>query len=163
MSIKFLSDREDPCPVCAKISGSRQDWPIVSSNENAVAFVPSRQPTVGTTLVVPRRHVFDPAELGEQAADDLYLLLRDMVDATMSTLKPNYYHISQYVGITSEEPFDHLHWRLEPRSEKPAGKFVPITEMPSMPLAERQRIADTLRGHFGSRGTEAAEAQPAHS
>lgn len=145
MSFKYQSRLQDPCVVCAKLDGSETDWPVAGSSTHAVAFVPSRQPHHGTTLVVPRRHVFDPAGLSDEEADDLYLLLRDMVDTTMSVLRPNYYHISQYVGKPGGEPFDHLHWRLEPRSDAPASKWMPIPDLPAVPLAERVEIAEAFR------------------
>ncbi|GAA1383036.1 hypothetical protein GCM10009661_62160 [Catellatospora chokoriensis] len=146
MSFQYRTRLSDPCAVCAKVTGRETDWPVVASTTHAVALVPSRQQHLGTTLVVPRRHVFDPADLADDEATELYLMVRLMVDATMSSAQANYYHISQYVGAPGGEPIDHLHWRVEPRSQTPARKWSSIADVPATPQAELATIAARYRG-----------------
>lgn len=129
MPYRYVRDRRDPCAVCKEIAGAGT-WAEVTSNEHAVAFVPSRHPTPGSTLVVPRRHVYHPVELAEPEAIALFLLLRSTLGATLRALGCPTCQISQYVGAITEEPIDHLHWRIEPRYEDRSSRWVPITDLP---------------------------------
>ena len=136
---------QEPCPVCDHLGAGVGSWPEVTRSASSVALVPSRQPTAGTTLVVPRRHVLTPGELPEAEADDLWLLLRTMVGASMRALGSPSYHVSQYIGALTGEPLDHLTWRLEPRYQLPPEDAVNVDSLPAVPVPERQRIAATLR------------------
>lgn len=136
-----------PCAVCEQMAG-RGHWVEVTSSARSVAFVPSRQLTAGTTLVVPRRHALTPDDLPAEDAEDLWLLLRAMVGATMAAFQPPSYHVSQYVGAITQEPLDHLSWRLEPRYELPPAEYVPIEQLPRIPTTERRRQADMLRAYL---------------
>ncbi len=139
---------QDPCPVCDHVGAGGGTWPEVARSAGSVALVPSRQPVPGTTLVVPGRHVLTPGELPAAEADDLWLLLRAMVGATMRALRPPSYHVSQYVGALTGEPLDHVSWRLEPRYQLPPEDAVAVWSMPAVPVPERQRLAGTLRQKF---------------
>jgi histidine triad (HIT) family protein len=136
---------QDPCPVCDHLSAGGGSWPEVTRSAGSVALVPSRQPTPGTTLVVPSRHVLTPGELPEAEADDLWLLLRTMVGASMRALRPPSYHVSQYIGALTGEPLDHVSWRLEPRYQLPPEDAAAISSMLAVPVPERQRLAAMLR------------------
>jgi histidine triad (HIT) family protein len=136
---------QDPCPVCDHLGAGGGSWPEVSRSAGSVALVPSRHPTPGTTLVVPIRHVLTPGELSEAEADDLWLLLRTMVGASMRALGPPSYHVSQYIGALTGEPLDHVSWRLEPRYQLPPEDAAAIRSMPAVPVPERQRLAAMLR------------------
>jgi histidine triad (HIT) family protein len=138
---------QDPCPVCRQLAGAGS-WPIVAESAHSVAFVPSRQPTAGTTLAVPRQHACSPAELPEADAEDLWLLLTRLTAATIRAFDPPSYHVSQYVGKITGEPLDHLSWRLEPRYGPPPAEYVPIQSLPEVPVAERHRQADLLRRYL---------------
>jgi histidine triad (HIT) family protein len=139
---------QDPCPVCDHLGAVKGTWPEVAKSASSIAMVPSRQPVPGTTLVVPGRHVLTQGELPEAEADDLWLLLRAMVGATMRALRPPSYHVSQYVGALTGEPLDHVSWRLEPRFQLPPEDAVAVWSMPEVPVPERQRLAGTLRQTF---------------
>lgn len=141
---------QEPCPVCEHLHGAGR-WPQVASSASAVAVVPSRQPTAGTTLVVPRRHVRAPSELADSEAEDLWLLLRTMVGASMRALNPASYHVSQYVGALTGDPLDHLSWRLEPRYQRPPEEEIPVASLPPVPVPERERLARLLRSHLAAR------------
>ncbi len=135
---------ESPCTVCERVAGTGQ-WAEVVRSSSSVAFVPSRQPTHGTTLVVPVRHVLAPSDLPDDEAEDLWFLLRRMVGATMAVFQPASYHVSQYVGMITGEPLEHLWWRLEPRYERPPSLETDVTALPPVPVDERYRQADRLR------------------
>jgi diadenosine tetraphosphate (Ap4A) HIT family hydrolase len=138
---------QDPCPVCLRLTGEGS-WPVVAASEFSVAFVPSRQPATGTTLLVPRRHACRPRELPDAEAEDGWMLLRRLIAATMLIFEPPSYHVSQYVGEITGEPFDHLSWRLEPRYGLPPARHVPVQSLPRVPVAERERQAALLRRHL---------------
>lgn len=138
---------QDPCPVCRQLAG-QGSWAEVAASATAAAYVPSRQPTPGTTLVVPRRHALRPADLPGAEDEDLWMLVRRMVGATMRAFGPPSYHVSQYVGELTGEPLDHLTWRLEPRYGAPPAEYIPVQGLPRLPEAERRRQADLLRRHL---------------
>jgi diadenosine tetraphosphate (Ap4A) HIT family hydrolase len=138
---------QDPCPVCEQLAG-RGGWALVAGSATAAAFVPSRQPAAGTTLIVPRRHVLEPGALPAGEQEDLWLLLRRMVGATMAVFEPASYHVSQYVGEITDEPLAHLWWRLEPRDQKPPSTETRIAELPVVPEQERGRQAELLRAEL---------------
>jgi diadenosine tetraphosphate (Ap4A) HIT family hydrolase len=140
--------RDEPrCPVCIRLGGA-SSWPLVAESPLSAAFVPSRQPTVGTTLVVPRRHLTAPGDLTGGEAEDLWQLLTDLVAATLAAWRPASYHVSVYVGAITGEPLEHLHWRLEPRYERPPAEWVDVAALPPTPPAERRRQADLLRAQL---------------
>jgi len=137
---------QDPCPVCEHLAADDGDgWPQVASSASSVALVPSRQPTTGTTLVVPRRHVMAPGDLPAAEAFDLWLLLCAMVGASMRAFSPSSYHVSQYVGALTAEPLDHLSWRLEPRYQRPPEEAAAVGALAPIPVTERRRLAELLR------------------
>ncbi|HEX6521154.1 MAG TPA: HIT family protein [Streptosporangiaceae bacterium] len=153
---------QDPCPVCEHLDADRGDrWPEVARSASSVALVPSRQPTAGTTLVVPSRHVLAPGDLPEAEAADLWLLLRAMTGASMRAFGPPSYHVSQYVGALTGEPLDHLSWRLEPRYQRPPEEDVAVWSLAAVPVPERRRLAGLLRAAWPPPAPEVQEAQEA--
>lgn len=136
--------RDNPnCPVCPAVGGERR-WPVVAETEWSICVVPSRHPTPGTTLVVPRRHVHLQGELSDTEREDVWLLLRRTVGATLAAFDPLSYHVSQYVGALTGEPLEHLWWRVEPRHTKPQSINTEISGLPRTPIEEREKYAQAL-------------------
>ncbi|MFD8722462.1 HIT family protein [Streptomyces sp. NPDC059629] len=138
-------DPEGVCGVCEHVAAGDESL-VVARGATSLAFVPSRQPTYGTTLVVPTRHVLHPLDLSNEEADDLFLTLRAAVGATMTALDCESSHISQYVGALAEEPTAHLHWRLEPRYSGPPTTWTPLHRLEPTARDERRAIGERLRG-----------------
>jgi diadenosine tetraphosphate (Ap4A) HIT family hydrolase len=161
-----IDDQPGGCPVCEHLADRDGGWPVVTASPCSVVFVPSRQASAGTTLVVPCRHVSYPCDLPEPEAADLWLLMREMVGATMRGFGPPSYHVSQYAGPITGEPLRHLLWRIEPRYEVPPEVYVPVMSLPRVDVAERRRQAGLLRRHLTSspvqkgRGGGAGEGRP---
>jgi histidine triad (HIT) family protein len=137
--------QEGPCPVCACVEG-RKPWAVLERTDHSAAYLPSKPTSPGCTLVVPLRHVVTLTELRRDEADDLWLLLRKVMAGVGRAHQASGFHISQYTGVIGEEPFAHLHWRLEPRYEE-RGQFVhvPFDQLPKVPLKERLKEADFVR------------------
>jgi diadenosine tetraphosphate (Ap4A) HIT family hydrolase len=140
---RFNTPSADGCPACERIADGKR-WPLVTESDDAIALVPSRQPSPGTTLVMPKRHVTHRNELSANTNSSILVMVRAVVGATIKATGCSYYHISQYTGALGGEPFDHLHWRIEPRNDRPPVKFSSVAELPSVPWSERQQIAHSL-------------------
>jgi|SRR6185436_9145714 len=137
--------QEGACPVCACVAGTKP-WVVLERTALSAAYVPSQQTSPGSALVVPLRHVTTLTGLRRDEADDLWLLVRKVMAGVWQAHGASGFHISQYTGVIAEEPFAHLHWRLEPRYEE-RGDFVhvPFDQLPKLPLAERQRQAELVK------------------
>src|SRR5689334_21323697 len=98
MEMSYTLTPRPSCAVCEHLAGIRSGWPTVVETALSVALVPSRQPTMGTSLIVPRRHVIEPSGLSVKEDDDLWLLVCDMVGATLKGFPCQSYHVSQYIG-----------------------------------------------------------------
>jgi diadenosine tetraphosphate (Ap4A) HIT family hydrolase len=142
---------QSPCPICQRLAAGRLPV-LVAGTPWSAAFIPSRQPSLGTVLVVPRRHVLRPGDLEPAEDEDLWRLLSRLVGATLATFAPPSYHVSQYVGAITEEPLDHLFWRLEPRYGPPPADAVRVERLPPVPMAERERQAGLLRQALAGAG-----------
>ncbi len=142
MPYRFL-DRS-PCPVCARLDAG-PDPVTVAWTEFSAAYVPSRQPTPGTALAVPRRHVRAPGELSAAEDDDLWLLVCRLAGAALTAFGGPSYHVSQYLGAITGEPLDHLWWRVEPRNASPPSTPMDISALPIASPSQRERYAHQLR------------------
>lgn len=154
MSTQSRHDDASGCVLCQRLATGDM-WPIVFRSAYSAALVPSKHPAPRSVLVVPLRHVLTPLDLTSEEAADLFSMLRRTVTATFGAANCDYYHISQYFGPTSEEPFAHIHWRIEPRMAGVSHAFQPFDDMPSVPLDERVAIAASLRSADPGNRTEA--------
>jgi len=144
--IPYAFDRPDAdgCALCATLAeGPAHE---IAAVDAGVAFVASRQPFVGTTLVVPRRHVLHPLQLQPREAQELFLLLRRLLVATDRAFECPSHQFNMYVGSLTDEPVSHLHYRVEPRYDKPPSTYTPIAQLPKVDPGLRATQAQALRG-----------------
>jgi ATP adenylyltransferase len=67
-------------------------------------------------MVVPRRHVGDPAELEPEEYDATLRLVRDATTALRQVLAPQGFNLGQNLGRVAGAGIEnHVHWHIVPR------------------------------------------------
>jgi histidine triad (HIT) family protein len=106
----------DPdCPFCRIVAG-RAPARIVADLDGVVAFLPLRPAVAGHVLVVPRRHVISPADLGTAGGHKLADAVLAVARRVMVVLRPEGLNIVQSTGVVATQTVAHLHVHVVPRS-----------------------------------------------
>ena len=116
----------DPdCPFCdlvARSGGVRE----VFRTESVVAFFPPEPATLGHTLLIPRAHVPDIWEVGEDLAAELGRQTVVLAKAVKRALNPNGLNVIQSNGAAATQTVMHVHVHVVPRWEgDPIGRIWP--------------------------------------
>lgn len=102
------------CIFCAIIDGSAPSW-TVYEDERAIAFMDINPATDGHTLIVPRRHVRDLWEIGEEEARHVMAVARRVAHRIHAALEPDGLNIIHATGWAAFQTVFHFHLHLVPR------------------------------------------------
>jgi histidine triad (HIT) family protein len=141
------------CVFCERAAG-RDFWIPVEQTQYSIAAVANHQRSVGSLLVIPRRHVVALHDLSDDEALDLLRTLRAVTAAVERAYGPD----GLYVWQGGRIPLAHIHIRLCPRYEGVPYTFLANSKLPLTPLGERREIAGRLSGAL--RAAPAAPASP---
>lgn len=111
------SRHEDHCPFCEIASRDDPDAREVYRDDDTVAFFPMEPATLGHTLVIPRRHVADIWELGDELACRLAMVTSKAAHAIRRAMEPDGLNIIQSNGAAATQTVFHLHVHVVPRWE----------------------------------------------
>jgi histidine triad (HIT) family protein len=102
------------CLFCGIVAG---DVPaqIVDSDDHTVAFMDINPATRGHTLVVPRAHVADLLEIGDEDLDRTMRAARRLARRIDSTLAPDGFNILNSCGPAAWQTVFHFHVHVIPR------------------------------------------------
>ncbi len=116
----------DPdCPFC-EIVAREADAREVFRTDSVVAFVPPEPATLGHTLLVPRTHVRDIWDVGEDLAAELARQTVKLAEAVKRAMRPDGLNVIQSNGAAATQTVMHLHVHVVPRWEDDAvGRIWP--------------------------------------
>ena len=101
---------ENPCPFC--VVGRDRIW---IEHENAIAFPDAFPVTEGHTLVIPRKHVKSTYELGIDEQREIWMLVAEVRDRLLTSLKPDGFNIGFNDGVAAGQTIAHAHVHIIPR------------------------------------------------
>lgn len=120
------SPDDDNCPFCEIASREDPDAREVYRDDKTVAFFPVEPAALGHTLVIPRRHVADIWELGDELACRLSMVTLNAARAIRRAMQPDGLNIIQSNGAAATQTVFHLHVHVVPRWEGDAiGRIWP--------------------------------------
>ncbi len=116
----------DPdCPFCDLVAQAG-DVREVFRTESVVAFFPTEPATLGHTLLIPRAHVRDIWEVGEDLAAELGRQTVTLAGAVKRAMRPDGLNVIQSNGAAATQTVMHLHVHVVPRWEGDAvGRLWP--------------------------------------
>jgi histidine triad (HIT) family protein len=149
----FEVPRLSPCPFCEYLAGrvDAGDPPVVIAEDaTTVAYVAANPlgGMPGQVLVITRRHAETILDLRPQEEAALAATVGDAARAVRAALAPPGVLVQQHNGVAAFQTVGHVHVHVVP---KVPGPFPPAEPVPRLPLEERVRLAESLRGHWPSR------------
>lgn len=99
------------CEIIAREAGARE----VFRTNSVVAFFPPEPATLGHTLLVPRAHVRDIWEVGEDLAAELGRQTVKLAGAVKRAIRPDGLNVIQSNGTAATQTVMHLHVHVVPR------------------------------------------------
>ena len=155
---------QGPCIFCERISGQRDDWVVIDSDEQTICFVNPRQFEEGQSLVIPKRHAPTILDLTEGEAVVLAKAVRRLAKAMADAFQPDGLTLYQNNGVASHQEVPHFHMHVVPRrygsgwGEGP--RHLAMIERPEReerfrsdvaPLSQQTEVGHRLREHLGDR------------
>lgn len=107
---------EPDCPFC-EIVAREEHAREVFRTELLVAFFPVEPATLGHTLLIPRTHVADIWDVGENLASELGRWTVTLAGAVKRAMRPEGLNIIQSNGAAATQTVMHLHVHVVPRWE----------------------------------------------
>jgi histidine triad (HIT) family protein len=102
------------CIFCAIVEGDAPSS-TVYEDEHAIAFMDINPATEGHTLVIPRKHVADLWEIGEEEARNVMAAALRVATKIRSALSPDGLNIMHATGVVAFQSVFHFHLHLIPR------------------------------------------------
>lgn len=104
----------DNCIFCAIVEGRSPSW-TVYEDERSIAFMDINPALDGHTLVIPRAHVRDLWEIGEEEARDVMGTAVRVAARIRRALSPDGINIMHASGAVAFQSVFHFHLHLIPR------------------------------------------------
>ena len=130
------------CIFCAIVAGDAPSS-TVYEDEQTIAFMDINPATEGHTLVIPRKHVADLWEIGEQEARDVMASALRVAGKIRSALSPDGLNIMHATGIVAFQSVFHFHLHVIPRYRTDAIRM-PFVPRPG-DRTQIANIADKIR------------------
>lgn len=111
-------DRIDPdgCVFCAlPHEDDHREALVVAETEHSYVLLNNAPYNPGHVMVIPRRHVTDPRELGDDEMLDQERLVARTVDALESTMRPDGFNTGRNIGDAGGGSIAHVHTHVVPR------------------------------------------------
>ena len=131
------------CIFCAIVDGSAPSWKI-HEDEHSIAFMDINPATDGHVLVIPRRHVKDLWEIGEDDAHSVMSATLTVSHMIRDALRPDGMNILHATGAVAFQTVFHFHLHLVPRFKGDPLKL-PWIPRPGDP-ARIEELAALIRG-----------------
>ena len=149
----FQVPRLSPCPFCEYLAGrvDADDPPVVITEDAMTVAYVAANPLggmPGQVLVITRRHAETILDLRPEEEAALAATVGDAARAVRAALAPPGVLVQQHNGVAAFQTVGHVHVHVVP---KIPGPFPPAEPVPRLPLAERVRLAESLRGHWPAR------------
>jgi histidine triad (HIT) family protein len=146
----FQVPRLSPCPFCEYLAGrvDADDPPVVIAEDAmSVAYVAANPlgGMPGQVLVITRRHAETILDLRPEEEAALAATVGNAARAVRAALAPPGVLVQQHNGVAAFQTVGHVHVHVVP---KVPGPFPPAEPVPRLPLEERVRLAESLRGHW---------------
>ena len=134
---------QDDCIFCQIVAGEAPAT-IVDSDERTVAFMDINPATRGHTLVVPRAHYADLAEIPDDELATCVQAARRLAERAVERLEADGVNVLNAQGRAAWQTVFHFHFHVIPRYEGDPLRL-PWTPGPGDP-DEVAAAADELRG-----------------
>ena len=102
------------CIFCAIVSGEGAAWRIYE-DDDAIAFMDINPATDGHALVIPRQHVRDLFDIGEERAAGVMAATVRVAERIKRTLKPDGMNVMHATGAAAFQTVFHFHLHVIPR------------------------------------------------
>lgn len=129
------------CPYCMIVEDEEKSERMIEKNPHWVAFAPFCSISPFEVWILPREHISSMLELGEDLADSLATILRNMLRRLKILLNDPPYN---YAFFQERDPRYHINLRIRPKLATAAG-FEMNTEVYINPVAPED-AARWLRG-----------------
>jgi histidine triad (HIT) family protein len=104
----------EDCIFCAIVEGRSPSFPVYE-DEHALAFMDINPATDGHTLVVPRRHVRDLWDIGEEDLRWVMAAAHRVAHRIKAALSPDGMNVIHASGWAAFQTVFHFHLHLVPR------------------------------------------------
>ncbi len=148
--IKRAGRTEDTCIFCTlPQEGRDRENRILYQGRRAFAILNTFPYNSGHLMIVPHRHIADPAELADDEALEMYHLSTATMEAIRDTYHPEGFNVGMNIGRAAGAGIvDHLHLHVVPRWVGDTNFMPVIGEVKVLPedLTETyDRLAAALR------------------
>jgi ATP adenylyltransferase len=148
--IKGAGRTTEPCIFCALPGQGRdRDNRILHQGARAFAILNAFPYNSGHLMVVPRRHVADPADLDDGETLEIFRLAAAAMEALRMTYRPEGFNVGLNIGRAAGAGIlDHLHVHIVPRWVGDTNFMPVVGEVKVLPedLTETyDRLAAALR------------------
>jgi histidine triad (HIT) family protein len=136
----------DRCPGCEGLSGGdAANWVEIETTAATATYITDRQRSVGSVLVLPRRHVAKFTDLSDSECDELVRAVHRIAGAIRREYDPDGLHVWTGTGEIAGQSMGHMHMQVVPRYEGQAYSFAPSDALPITALRAREQQAMRLR------------------
>ena len=128
------------CIFCGIASGEIPAYKILE-NDNALAFLDVDPLILGHTVVIPKKHYGNIADLPEDLIEPVFLSVKKATEMLMRGLGVEGFTIGINHGTIAHQTVDHLHVHVVPRRSGDGGGSIHsiVKNPPVEPLEETQR------------------------
>ncbi len=105
---------EEGCEFCRVVRGD-EPADVIYENEVTMAFAPIAPAVGGHTLVIPRQHVVDFLDAGDELLGEVASTTRRVALAIKSALSPEGFNVITSSGEAATQTVFHLHIHVVPR------------------------------------------------
>ena len=102
------------CIFCAILSGTSPAWKVYE-DDDAIAFMDINPAADGHTLVIPRKHVRDLWEIGEDVAQRVMAATVRVAAQIRRALHPDGMNVMHATGAAAFQTVFHFHFHVIPR------------------------------------------------
>lgn len=133
----------DGCLFC-KIAKREIGAEIIFENDVALAFLDILPRAPGHTMVVPKHHARNIAELPDEIVGPFFQTVKKVLSQIERALRPDGFTLGMNYGKASGQEVQHLHFHIIPRWYGDGGG--PIQRVVSnQPRESSQEIAEKIR------------------
>lgn len=135
---------DEGCAFCAYISGKR-NYTIVARSAHVAVMITQEPRGEPHALVVPVRHCETILGLTDTEAAEVMIAVREVAKAIdLEFCRPGI-AVWQNNGVSAHQAIGHVHVHVAGTLEQGGTDW---GEVPEVPMAETERVADRLRPHL---------------
>jgi diadenosine tetraphosphate (Ap4A) HIT family hydrolase len=134
------------CTFCDRMAGNDQRMSVLET-EYTVATIMRHQRSLGSVLVVPRRHSWRLDEMTVEETVDFDMVLTRIVGAIDQAFDPDGLNIWQG-GRLPDPKYAHVHAHVCPRYDGQEYSYIASEDLPVTPDEELRRRVDAIQKHL---------------